>query len=47
MHVNGRVSGEGVELPRVNLYVFNQYAEQDDGVLRFVTEWPLGRGWDG
>jgi hypothetical protein len=36
-----------VELARVYLYVFDQYAEQDDGVLRFVAEWPIRWGRDG
>jgi len=29
------------------VYVIDQQVEQDDGVLRLVTEWPVGRGRDG
>jgi hypothetical protein len=36
-----------VELRRVQLHVFNQYAKQDYSVLRVVAEWPLGWGRDG
>jgi hypothetical protein len=31
----------------LRVYSFDQYVEQDDGILCLVTERPVGRGWNG
>ena len=36
-----------MELPCMQLHVFDEHVEQDNGLLWFVAEWPAGWGWDG